>query len=46
MERNDEHSIDGLTDLGSIVNETKGAAGSGSDTFNTRQPGLFGLHDD
>jgi hypothetical protein len=46
MNHKNDHSIDVLIDLGSIVEETKGAAGSGSDTFNQRQLSLFGLHDD
>ena len=46
MERNDDANIEDLIDLGSVLDETMGAAMSGSDTFNQRQPGGFGLEDD
>src|SRR3546814_1163308 len=46
MERNDDRNVDDLIDLGSVLEETKGASLAGSDTFNQRQPGGFGLEDD
>lgn len=46
MERNDDRNVDELIDLGSVLEQTKGAALSGSDTFNNRQPGGFGIEDD
>ncbi|MCB4861615.1 benenodin family lasso peptide [Sphingobium sp. PNB] len=46
MERNDDHNIDPLIDLGSVVEETKGGAMGDGDTFNSLRQGGLGLDDD
>ncbi|BBC73233.1 hypothetical protein AEB_P2365 [Altererythrobacter sp. B11] len=46
MERNNDHGMDHLIDLGSVVDETKGAAQGDGDTFNSLRQGGLGLEDD
>ncbi len=46
MERNDDHKVDYLIDLGSVVEETKGGASGSGDTVIQLQRLGIGLEDD